>query len=1472
MEDKFRFLIESLNLIEQTQANTEQVYAFWQMNIDLIDTSLIQILSIIPYLLREERVVTSLRFLDFGTLIQQFPLGSQKINIELAITCYQVVITIITSDSYPTQWANIQQVLGLAYMERIEGERKDNIELAIQAYQAALEVYTCHEFPRGWAGTQHLLGLAYMERIKGERKDNIELAIHAYRAASGEKTHNDFPMEWADTQKQLGFAYLERIKGERKDNVKLAILVYQASLEVYTRHDFPVEWAIIQDNLSIAYAYNVQTEKSEFLVESLQLIRDSKVDSGRVYAYWRTNIDKIDASLIQTISNFGSKLVKLNEKEERESIANCFGGFGVLIQEFPFGNRRINLDLAITIHLIYASIFTRQNFPIKWAGTQYNLGIAYSNRIEGDRKENIEQAIQAYQASLEVYTREDFPLNWAMTQNNLGITYRERIEGDRRESIEQAIQACQASLEVYTRETFPTEWARTQMNLGNACREKIEGNRNENIEQAIQAYQMSLEVYTRKAFPMNWADIQNNLGVTYLDRVKGDLRENIEQAIQAYQASLEVYTREAFPTEWARTQNNLGIAYTNRIEGNRNENIEQAIQACQASLEVYTREAFPIDWARTQNNLGATYADRIEGDRRENIEQAIQACQASLEVYTHKAFPIDWAKNQMNLGNAYRERVEGDRKQNIKLAIQAYQASLEVYTREAFPSEWASTQMNLGNTYGKQVEGNRSENIEQAIQACQASLEVYTREAFPIKWAKNQIILSNAYRERIDGNCTENIEQAIQACQASLEVYTCKTSPFEWAMTQNNLGNAYRGRVEGDLRENIEQAIQAYQASLKVYTREDFPLNWAMTQNNLGITYSERIEGDRKQNIGRAIQAFRDALEMGQPESLPLNFLQTGRNLGNLGFIEGNWNIAIEGFNQAITALEKSRSWAMSDRRRQEILNESIGIYEKMLQSCINSDRLDLALKTVERVRSKRLVDLMAAPVSPQNDIPAPVRQILDRIANTQQQMDNLRMGVQSSAPELVGAGTHDRAAEAPPTAEIQALEKQKQDLIDQLGHYDAVSAQLVNINPPDISQIQSELLDRPDVAMLSFYTTTQDTHILIVRSNSIQCFTCAGLGYEQLQRWLYNAWVLPYTQDQTSWQQNMPERLQQLSKKLELDRLVTEHLQDVHELILIPHLLLHLIPFTALPLNGEQNYLGDRFLLRYAPGCQVLKFCTDRTELPLPQQYGTVENATEDLPFAAIEGDAVAKIFNIEDTFRLRGSQQATIDQYKDLLGRVNSVVSSHHAQSRLDNPLESALILANGRRVTLGELLSPAWRFADLNDVFLSCCETGMTMPKTLTDELLTIGTGFLCAGARNVISSLWSVDDMATALLSQYYHQYRAQGHNRIVALQQAQQELRRTSGEQLKAISQDEFIPVLKSQQEKLEEDRKNARRQKQQATPDSEAYQQWDSQQKHYAEQIHCLAEAQINLKKLWTQSLPFDHPVYWAPFTCQGLR
>ncbi|MEQ9666894.1 hypothetical protein [Coleofasciculus sp. G2-EDA-02] len=114
---------------------------------------------------------------EFSNLIQQFPLGSQATNLEIAITGYEVALILFTRENHSENWAMTQNNLGTAYLYRIRGERAENIESAIASFQAALEVYTREALPQNHAGTQFNLGLAYRN---AQQLDN---AYHAFATA-----------------------------------------------------------------------------------------------------------------------------------------------------------------------------------------------------------------------------------------------------------------------------------------------------------------------------------------------------------------------------------------------------------------------------------------------------------------------------------------------------------------------------------------------------------------------------------------------------------------------------------------------------------------------------------------------------------------------------------------------------------------------------------------------------------------------------------------------------------------------------------------------------------------------------------------------------------------------------------------------------------------------------------------------------------------------------------------------------------------------------------------------------------------------------------------------------------------------------------------------------------------------------------------------------------------------------------------
>ncbi|MBR8837664.1 MAG: CHAT domain-containing protein [Stigonema ocellatum SAG 48.90 = DSM 106950] len=348
----------------------------------------------------------------------------------------------------------------------------------------------------------------------------------------------------------------------------------------------------------------------EFLNQVLRAIVESKGDSQVVYRLLAANIEKLDNKLAQLLPRWwATDFLAGVETGASQYFTAVIGNFSNLIQEFPLGDKASNMEIAIAGHEIVLTVFTRDAFPQQWATTQYNVGIAYFDRIKGEKAQNLELAIAAFQNAISVRTRDAFPQDWASTQNNLGTAYLYRIKGEKAQNLELAIAAFQNAISVFTRDAFPQDWASTQNNLGAAYLYRILGSKAQNLELAIAAYQNAISVRTRDAFPQDWASTQNNLGNAYLYRILREKAQNLELAIAAYQNAISVFTRDAFPQDWAQTQNNLGIAYSNRILGSKAQNLELAIIAFQNAISVRTRDAFPQNHAETLLNLGIAYQD-----------------------------------------------------------------------------------------------------------------------------------------------------------------------------------------------------------------------------------------------------------------------------------------------------------------------------------------------------------------------------------------------------------------------------------------------------------------------------------------------------------------------------------------------------------------------------------------------------------------------------------------------------------------------------------------------------------------------------------------------------------------------------------------------------------------------------------------------------------------------------------------------
>ena len=138
---------------------------------------------------------------------------------------------------------------------------------------------------------------------------------------------------------------------------------------------------------------------------------------------------------------------------------------------------------------------------------------------------------------------------------------------------------------------------------------------------------------------------------------------------------------------------------------------------------------------------------------------------------------------------------------------------------------------------------------------------------------------------------------------------------------------------------------------------------------------------------------------------------------------------------------------------------------------------------------------------------------------------------------------------------------------------------------------------------------------------------------------------------------------------------------------------------------------------------------------------------------------------------------EKATESNFKRIAGDFTLLHVASHGQYKADSALDSRLLLApdgsNDGSLTVREIYGLRLS-ADL--VTLSACETGLGSVLR-GDDVLGLARGFLYAGSRNIVASLWEVDDDATAQLMKSFYQRLLAGTSRRQALREAQLALRK-----------------------------------------------------------------------------------------------
>jgi CHAT domain-containing protein len=181
---------------------------------------------------------------------------------------------------------------------------------------------------------------------------------------------------------------------------------------------------------------------------------------------------------------------------------------------------------------------------------------------------------------------------------------------------------------------------------------------------------------------------------------------------------------------------------------------------------------------------------------------------------------------------------------------------------------------------------------------------------------------------------------------------------------------------------------------------------------------------------------------------------------------------------------------------------------------------------------------------------------------------------------------------------------------------------------------------------------------------------------------------------------------------------------------------------------------------------------------------FFAIQNPTEDLIFHDIAVSTICQRFKPNDRVLAKKEATKTAVIQKLSLLQAHCIHFHCHGTFDLQEPLESALLLANRELLTLGDIFGLHLDCCRL--VTLSACETGQVDPTSTSDEYIGLPAGFLYAGANSVVSSLWKVQEDATAyLMIKFYENFLKDSSNTAKALNDAQRWLRDVSEEDFRA---------------------------------------------------------------------------------------
>ena len=596
-----------------------------------------------------------------------------------------------------------------------------------------------------------------------------------------------------------------------------------------------------------------------------------------------------------------------------------------------------------------------------------------------------------------------------------------------------------------------------------------------------------------------------------------------------------------------------------------------------------------------------------------------------------------------------------------------------------------------------------------------------------------------------------------------------------------------------------KKALELHQLSLEIQRTTKNVRREALSHENLGHVYNLLDQPEKAlDHFNQALAIFRDINDLNSAAITLEGRARTQQKLGNLAE-------ARKDIEESLSSIETVRARSGSQSLRASYLASREDAYELYVDLLMQLHAKDPAgrhdaeaLQASERGRARSLLEML-------NEAPADIEQGVG--VDLVKRERDIRQSINAKAQRLIQLRAQNGSRQEIETfdKEIRALEDEYQQVQVAIRKESPAYAALTQPQPLGLKEIQ-QLLE-PNTVLLEYSLGDERSYMWAVTQDSLKTYALPkGEEIKKLAQDVYQSLTARSVTKSLETPAQRQERIAQADKQFQqsssaLGQIILAPVAaelGTKRLVVIADGALQYVPFSALPVsrsNARPLILDHELVSLPSASSLAIQRQTLANRKPAPKTLAVIADpvfsasdarfksgtasGTDDgtriiehgpggsggplvvrrLPFTRQEADQILAVAPRASNLRAIGFQANRSIATSGELSNYRYVHFATHGYLDTSRAGLSAIVLS-----LVDEQGKPQDGFLRTHDIYnlklpaelvvLSACETGLG--KDVKGEGLEgLTRGFMYAGARRVVVSLWNVNDKATAgLMEQLY----------------------------------------------------------------------------------------------------------------------